>query len=620
MTKSATKILPPVSAADYLEERYNKLSKEIAEFTETNDEDKLRLVVDERRYILSTLQAIDETRPVKNDIITKADYFLSNWTKRLAIFGSEHEVNKFLWDPEICNIFIDCSVPLRWNWEKDWAVLIEPSHEMIIACFLDRGQSHILIYDTDNIKEKCDLIESENLHFAASCDECRSILLSHKSPIQGAHLFYCNEGQIDVENINQITASIRDSLTTHRITFNTIKTNSRTWMTNVMTNAEVLIGSPHISQIALQNPNTAIIVAPGPSLSKNIHELKRIKGEALIISVLHAVPRLLKEGIMPDVVVHVDSAPDRDLVEKLKQKLDFEIPLFVVAASAPQVTLEIPTKQFVWTEMNALVNSEFSQYLDLEIPLAYGANVSLVALNLCAIWKIKNIALVGQDLAFDGDKFYADSDGLEKAIKVKNSMIDRGSELKEVPGYYGGTVKSPHDFAMFINEFERTIKAEWQENSNHFNCTEGGAKITGFTQVPLSEFIDDIQASQEQTEKSVFVLTDSDNVKMRTGLRKYFSYYLDITKEFLEYVNICARINSMKVKSQKNIEKLANAEQKLKEISVENKLLETYLSSFIVDVSRKNQGIINTVSNTGFYDELRKEIFAFRTLLLNRMP
>ena len=76
----------------------------------------------------------------------------------------------------------------------------------------------------------------------------------------------------------------------------------------------------------------------------------------------------------------------------------------------------------------------------------------------------------------------------------------------------------------------------------------------------------------------------------------------------------------MKVKSQKNIEKLANAEEKLKEISVENKLLETYLSSFIVDVSRKNQGIINTVSNTGFYDELRKEIFAFRTLLLNRMP
>ena len=61
-------------------------------------------------------------------------------------------------------------------------------------------------------------------------------------------------------------------------------------------------------------------------------------------------------------------------------------------------------------------------------------------------------------------------------------------------------------------------------------------------------------------------------------------------------------------------------EEQLKEISVENKLLETYLSSFIVDVSRKNQGIINTVSNTGFYDELRKEIFAFRTLLLNRMP
>ena len=620
MTKSAIKTFPPVSSVDYLEERYNKLSEEIANFARINDEDKLRLVVDERRYILSTLQAIDNTRPHKTDAIKMADQFLLNWTKRLSAFGSEDEINKFLWDPEICNIFIDCSVPLCWNWEKDWAILIEPSHEMLVACFLDRGQNHILIYDTADIKEKYDFIENDNVYFAKNLDECHRIFFNHKLPIQHFRLLDCSESKLDAENIKKISAILRNNLLSHKVLFNTLKLYSRTWTKNMITNAEMLIHSPHISQIELRNADTAIIVAPGPSLLKNIHELKRIKGEALIVSVLNAVPTLLKEGIMPDVVVHVDSTPNRDLVEKLKRRLHTEIPLFIVAAHLPQVTLEIPTKQFVWTEMSSSVNDDLSRHLGLSTPPAYGPCVSIVALNLCAIWKIENIALVGQDLAFDGDQFYSDADGLDIAIKMKNSRTDAGRRIEEVTGYYGGTVKSPNDFATYITEFERTLKLEIHKNSKYFNCTEGGAKITGFTQVPLSEFIDNIPASQEQTDKSIFVFNGSDKVQMRTGLRKYFSYYLDVTKEFLEYVNICARINNMKVKSQKNIEKLTSAEKKLEEISGKNALLETYLNSFIVDVSINNQGIVNTVSNTGFYEELRKEIFAFRTLLLDRMP
>ena len=50
----------------------------------------------------------------------------------------------------------------------------------------------------------------------------------------------------------------------------------------------------------------AIIVCPGPSLSKNVELLKKIKGKALIICVLHALKDLQKRGISPDFVVHVD--------------------------------------------------------------------------------------------------------------------------------------------------------------------------------------------------------------------------------------------------------------------------------------------------------------------------
>ena len=51
---------------------------------------------------------------------------------------------------------------------------------------------------------------------------------------------------------------------------------------------------------------SAIIVCPGPSLQKNISVLKKVKGRALIICVLHALKALKENGITPDIVIHTD--------------------------------------------------------------------------------------------------------------------------------------------------------------------------------------------------------------------------------------------------------------------------------------------------------------------------
>ena len=50
----------------------------------------------------------------------------------------------------------------------------------------------------------------------------------------------------------------------------------------------------------------AVIVAAGPSLDKNIGELKNAKGKAFIIAVDTALKALAKENIMPDIAVTVD--------------------------------------------------------------------------------------------------------------------------------------------------------------------------------------------------------------------------------------------------------------------------------------------------------------------------
>ncbi|MDH4319175.1 MAG: DUF115 domain-containing protein, partial [Desulfobulbaceae bacterium] len=51
----------------------------------------------------------------------------------------------------------------------------------------------------------------------------------------------------------------------------------------------------------------AILVAGGPSLNKNIDQLAKAKGNALIISVDTALPALLAHGITPDIVGAMDA-------------------------------------------------------------------------------------------------------------------------------------------------------------------------------------------------------------------------------------------------------------------------------------------------------------------------
>ena len=72
---------------------------------------------------------------------------------------------------------------------------------------------------------------------------------------------------------------------------NTAKILTREWVENFIGNSHIIASLPHISEVSFKGPDTAVLVAPGPSLNKNIHLLKELDGKALIVSVLHALPR-----------------------------------------------------------------------------------------------------------------------------------------------------------------------------------------------------------------------------------------------------------------------------------------------------------------------------------------
>ena len=77
-----------------------------------------------------------------------------------------------------------------------------------------------------------------------------------------------------------------------------------------------------------------ILVSAGPSLNKNIKELKRAKGKAFIIAVDTAIKPLLSEGIIPDMFAVVDGRKPLSLVEKEEAK---EIPLLGTLSASSAV-------------------------------------------------------------------------------------------------------------------------------------------------------------------------------------------------------------------------------------------------------------------------------------------
>ena len=595
-----------------LYQRFTQISSELKAVSGGGNEALVRELIDERRQVLEGLESykFDESR--ESGLNAKTKSFVENWVKKVLVFGKPHELPQYTSDADFCNAYIDYLLPLAWNWEKDWLVLVRPDHEMLIAALSDRGQKYILVFDPDADEKQYDLLEKGTYHLVKTIQQISNFFDFHMFPISRMLGVFCNSIEPTDEERSEINKAIKTTLTKHRLNQNTSAEYSIDWAENFIKNSQFLEKIPHIAELKISGVDTAIIVAPGPSLNKNINELKQYKDKALIISVLHALPMLIKEGIEPHVVVHVDAKLDEPLIEFLEKRMNFEIPLFVMGSNLPLMFNKIPREKTVWSELMGPLHNELCKQLNISFPHLSGGNVSLYAFNLCAQWKFKNIVLVGHDLSYDGDQYYADTDGLKTAVEMKDI---NSHKRVEVDGYLGGKVKTSYDFFLYIEEFNKWVESKLHADIRHINCTEGGARIEGFEQIRLCDLVNVFSRKSAELKINVDFQKEK-KLFYQKSLSSYFESYLAQTEAFIEHVNICSRVVSMKKASAEQLKKRKNSEDELKRISSENKLLESYLANLIIDANVLNSGILNKMTPEEFYSKLRREIFKLRSCII----
>lgn len=233
---------------------------------------------------------------------------------------------------------------------------------------------------------------------------------------------------------------------------------------------------------AIPDDIPAFVVSAGPSLNKNIKELKRAKNKSFIIAVDTAVKPLLREGIVPDMFATLDGLKPLELV-KTEQARNLPLLTMVTAANA---ILDYHTgKKFFYDEGYEYVRKMFEMNGKKLEGFPTGGSVATLAFSLTCHLGFRKIIFVGQDLAYTDNKSHADG-------TFQDAMPEEDTEeFIKVPGNYETEVPTLKNLDSYRKWFGEYI--EWWTRGHKtvfINATEGGARIEGTELMTLSEVID----------------------------------------------------------------------------------------------------------------------------------
>lgn len=397
-------------------------------------------------------------------------------------------------------------LPQGWRTDRDLLVLFGCDHANVAQGLADQGQERIVIYIP-----KGQPVPTESLFPIV---RTHTMLMQHVQNMKGvppalAHLKLMPGAAVDPVIFTSMGETLTKALKSWYVNRNTLDNFGEVWLKQVVTNMADIAMRPTIDELKdLFVDRPCIVVSPGPSLVKNIEQLKEVGERAVIMTCPHALHALDQAGIVPDIVV----IGDAQTLAWQYGDYDFsKIKALVLMASSCPGLFEMPAQRVFTYGFNPAVDLWVYQYVGRQGFLASGGSVACVELSLAVQMGCPQIAFIGQDLAFEGNRYYAASvrdgestaslsdDGnsftLERNLPVdkynhkgRRTIKAREQQVMDVPGYYGDTVKTSHTLSVFLDWFSIILNSD-EVLARVFNCTEGGAYIDGMIHVPLARFM-----------------------------------------------------------------------------------------------------------------------------------
>ena len=334
-----------------------------------------------------------------------------------------------------------------------------------------------------------------------------------------------------------------ENFTRHEITRRVVidrtrEATSAAFLDNLAENAGLLPDLPDLMILKGRLPaRPAFIVGSGPSLDQNIEYLKAVGNKGLILASSSALKPLLAKGIRPDIVLVLESTDTSDYLQ-LNEEEAATLGSGVILALASSCHPAHFGVQGFNKAIFHLTTGE-AQTFSQGAFLPQGGNSGTAAFALAYVLGLGPLILVAQDQAYGQGRLHAQGTPGEVTESDANAIT--------VDGVGGTTVGTNTGLLASLGWYiaaAQTISAQASPPAL-FNASAGGAKIPGFTEVPLATITASLapvasrldlaavlpklpRTSREEMQKDVAQIAGVINTMRRLAAMDYHKAYEEI--------------------------------------------------------------------------------------------
>jgi len=592
-----------------------KIDFEILENCVELDDTRIRCLIDERRHLLSLLAREAEAQETGQELssfyIQQPDVkqFVDAWCDQIK---TKKVQNISFECPDFCNMFLDHVFPKTWNFSEDLMIIHQPKSPTIIEIARLRNQRHTIIYTTPETVslDVAKFADRNHVQICFSPEHLQRTISILQTPAHQTISISCDS---DADAALEAKTAIQDAVNfgkkTRQENTATVTKFGKSWAINILKNISSFQNFKNLHQLKVTGTDDAIIVASGPSLNKNIDQLRDIQDSVFIISALRSLPVLNEAGIDADLVIQLDAEND-EVARKLSPDASRPVKNLLLEASVNNGFFGVPAKNIIWSLPQHYfdIHQKFgTQPTPFNVP-----SVSIYGLCLAQFLNFKNVCFIGQDLSASSNKQYAD--GATNLLPAHSSM----SEFNiEVPGFFGGTVMTKNSLNFQIRRCSEIAK-EWQSQKlemNLVNATEGGAYIPDFDHMTLEQFIEQRQIRVKLRKKTVGFLpglpTDSGTAE------DYLNEIVDTMSKISSLADTIIKLDSQPEKTRGLDKKIKKTIQKFQNLNNSTSLLQIAMQGSIAKVIGTSAKVETVGSYTQFFREVKASSLILRDAAKN---
>ncbi|MDH4944754.1 6-hydroxymethylpterin diphosphokinase MptE-like protein [Sulfurimonas sp. C5] len=277
---------------------------------------------------------------------------------------------------------------------------------------------------------------------------------------------------------------------------------------------------------------SVFLIAPGPSLDKNIEFIKEYQDQYIIVALSATLRTLETANIKPDIITHFDGF-ERSAVhfEKLENKAFIQDSILLFSAKTPQKIVSMFHKEKLFFFESG---TNYKQGFGELSAFCAGSSTYLILVAL----GFKEIFLIGLDLALEQTTLKTHSDAYTYTLDAqqKDDTLSFRDSIIELEGNLRPLVKSTPNFSLSVNAMNEISLGLKQPYQNIYNFNDG-AKLQNTIAVSSGslELQKHSKKSLEELQK-LFIRNSAQSLTQKE--QKFLSTIAEKTQEKIEILKL----------------------------------------------------------------------------------